>query len=319
MNFAQALLYKGIRFKESGDGRTHLPCPFCIERGKGEDTGFRLCVHVSQGWGRCMRCDWKHRYAIGPVLAKLGMMPDDVDIEASALPVEAPEPIILPKDFIRLTHPTDDLDNEALRYVLKRGVTKEQVRRHRIGVSYSGRYAYRIIFPLYAEGKLRGINARDFTGTLQPKYLLNKGEKYLYNFDPSAETVILSEGVIKALRIEQVTTTWCSASLLGHNLTDTQFQQIKNSSCKHAILYPDPLLCKSRYERVMETRVSELTSRKGVLAIADKLAENWSGRVSVVHPVLHPADDASLFELKHNLHDSVMEYGPVTRTRLFLA
>jgi hypothetical protein len=313
MKFAQALLLRNIRFKESGDGRTHIQCPFCVERGKGEDTGFRLCVHAIQGWGRCMRCDWKHRYAIAPVLKQLGMMEDEVEIEGSAQPIVALEPVALPRDFIRLTSPIDDLDNQALRYLRQRGITLEQIRRHRIGVSYMGHYRYRIIFPLYADGKLRGINARDFTGSMTPKYLLNKGEKWLYNFDPKAETVVLSEGVIKALKIEQITDT-CSASLLGHNLTDTQFKQLKASACKHAIIYPDPLFFAHD-----TSRISELASRKGVIEIADRLKESWSGKVSFVHPVKQPADDAPLSELKHNLRYLINEYCPATRTKLFLA
>ena len=316
MNFAQALIYKGVKFKESGDGRTHIHCPFCIDRGKGEDTGFRLCVHAIQGWGRCLRCDWKHRYAILPVLKQLGMMDDEVEIGASALPpAEPPEPLRLPRDFIRLTSPVDDLDDRALRYVLKRGITHDQVRRHKIGVSYFGRYAYRIIFPLYVDGKLRGINARDFTGLKEPKYLLSRGEKYLYNFNPKAETVILSEGVIKALRIEQVTHA-CSASLLGHNLTDTQFRQLKESACRHTIIYPDPLYFASTHDT---SRISEVASRKGVMEIADRLTEDWTGKVSIVHPVKQPADDAPLPDIKHNLQNLVTEYGPATRTKLLLA
>jgi hypothetical protein len=317
MNFAQALLYKGVRFRESGDGRTHLNCPFCPERGKPADTQLRLCVHAVQGWGRCMHCDWKHRWAILPVLRQLGLAPEDLDLdlEGAGPPAEPPEPVVLPEDFMRLTHAIDDLDQQALAYVRKRGVTPEQIRHHKIGVSYVGRYAYRVIFPLYVEGKLCGINARDFTGHQEPKYLLSKGEKHLYNFNPKAHTVILSEGVIKALKIEQVTPA-CSASLLGHDLTDTQFRQLKASACRHAILYPDPLFLNRPYEM---THPSEFASRKGVLGIADRLAEDWSGKVSLVHPVKRPADDAPLSELKYNLEGRVIEYSAATRMKFLLA
>jgi DNA primase len=223
---------------------------------------------------------------VAAVLRQLGIVADEVfpGVGAEDKPEEAE--IKLPEDFTPLVRVYDDLDRTARAYVLKRGVTPEQIKKHKIGVSYTGRYAYRVLFPIKAEGRLVGINARDFTGQQEPKYLLSRGEKYIYNLDPKAKTLVLSEGTIKALKIEQVTDA-SSGALLGHSLTDRQLGQIRASACRHVTLYPD----------------AERIGRRGFLNIACRLKEEWDGNVSIVHPVRTPADDAPLDEIRDNLRN----------------
>jgi hypothetical protein len=257
-----------------------------------------LCVHAVGQWGRCLHCDWKHRYAAAIVLKKLGVVADDLRPEKEAAHQESIV-VRLPEDFQLLAHAHDDLDRQARRYILSRGVTPDQVRQRRIGVSYTGRYAYRIIFPIYTGLRLRGFNARDFTGQQQPKYLLSPGPKHLYGFDPKAETVVLSEGVIKALRIAQ-TTEWGSAALLGRHLTDVQLKQIQDSAAKRIVFYPD----------------AEGVGRRSALAAAEKLAENWAGEIHIVHPVKRPPDDAPLEEISENLHAHLHRWTPRSAVKL---
>ena len=302
MTFQEALLRRGIPFRVSGTPahKCSICCPFCIQRGKERDTRFRLCVHVTQLWGRCLHCDWRHRYAIAPVLKQLGIIATVTGAEPIA--ETQAEPVTLPKDFLPLTRVYDDLDVQAQNYILKRGITPEQIRTCKIGVSYCGKYAYRILFPIYVGNELRGINARDFTGHGTPKYLLNRGEKFLFHFDPKQETVILSEGVIKALRIEQAQSYAGSAALLGHDLTAQQFEQIQGSRCRHIILYPD----------------TDLVGMRGVINIANYLKENWTGAVSIAWPVAAPADELPMADLKALLASSVTPYTPTLRRKILL-
>jgi hypothetical protein len=242
---------------------------------------------------------------MGPVLKQLGLIADGVFLVTEEPKPEVLPAFTLPADFQVLTRAYDDLDYQAQQYLQRRGVTPTQIKQYRIGVSYSGRYAYRILFPIYAEGKLRGVNARDFTGHQQPKYLLSSGEKYLYGFNPKAHTVILSEGVIKALRIAQVASNACSAALLGHHLTETQLGQLEQSSCQHAIVYPDP-------ERV---------GYAGAAAVAARLVEHWQKenaqkKVSVVRFVTTPADDAPLPVIQRLLKQHVEPYNTLTHNQL---
>ena len=302
MTFTEVLLRKGIKFRISGSdrGKCSVCCPFCTERGKERDTQFRLCVHVTQLWGKCLHCEWSHRYAVAPVLKQLGIIATNV---TGAEHAEDPhvEPVVLPKDFQILTRVYDDLDIQARDYILKRGVTKEQIRECTIGVSYIGKYAYRILFPIYVGEELRGINARDFTGQGIPKYLLSRGDKFLYRFDPQRKTVVFSEGVIKALRIQQVVD-FGSSALLGHDLTEQQWQQLRESACEHVILYPD----------------LDPVGKRGVTHIADKLLESWKGKVSVVWPVRLPADELPLEELKAVMAGNVVPYTQALRRKMTL-
>jgi hypothetical protein len=254
-----------------------------MERGKGMDTQFRLCVHTRDGWGRCMHCDWKRRQAVMPVLKQYGILERVAGF--SVEPEEYIPPVELPKDFQALTHVYDDLDRQARKYIIGRGVLPSQIREEKIGVSYSGRYAYRVIFPVYVNKQLKAINARDFTGSQTPKYLTSRGDKYLYRFDPEARTVVFSEGSIKALRIAQATSANSSA-LLGHSLTEHQVQQIEASKCQEVILFPDP-------DRV---------GRRGFVRVADQFAQ-LQKRVSlkIVWPVPQPADELPLAEISKML------------------
>jgi hypothetical protein len=288
MTFSQALLLRGVRFRQSAadHAKIHINCPFCPENGKSIDTQYKLCVHAMQGWGRCMHCNWKRRYAVAAVLKQLGIVADGVYAGVGAEEQSEEANVELPHDFTPLVRVYEDLDRTARDYVLKRGITPEQIKKHKIGVSYTGRYAYRVLFPIKADGKLVGINARDFTGQQEPKYLLSRGEKYIYNLDPKAKTVVLSEGVIKALKIQQATDA-NSGALLGHSLTDRQLAQVKASACQHVILYPD----------------AERVGRRGFLNIACRLKEEWDGNVSIIHPVRTPADDSPVDEIRDNLRN----------------
>ena len=215
------------------------------------------------------------------------------------------EPIRLPDDFVRLDTSCDGRERMAWDYAISRGITPEQIDRMSIGVSWTKPWQYRVMFPVvsYEDGVLRCINARDFTGRGKPKYLLSKGDKCLAYFDPSYKACVLSEGVIKALRIEQV----CaadndSAALLGHDLTDIQLEQLKKSECHAVILWPD----------------TDLVGRRGFIKIADKLQEKWQGEVNVVWPVPGPADDVPL----RAIHLALMNCEPYTarlRHRMLLA
>lgn len=298
MTFPEALEKSGVRFRNGNSGKIHLCCPFCAERGKGADDKFRLCVHAVQGWGKCVHCDWKRKTAVRAVLLKLS-----VRIAVSGFSIEEPEKdavVRLPADFQILSEAHDELDRTALQYLLDRGISPQQINRNRIGVSYIGPLAYRVIFPVYDARVLVGIVARDFTGRGKPKYLNSIGKKRLYNFNPLNPNLVLSEGVFKALRIERVTEA-CSAALLGRDLTDDQLEQVKNSACRRVVIYYDP----------------DVAGRRGAISVAEKLRAGWGGTVEVVKRVVVPADEDGFKNLRSNLL-KVDPWSWKTRTNLQL-
>jgi ribosomal protein S8E len=235
-----------------------------------------------------MHCGWKRKTAIFAVLKQLGITETVSGFEKQE-PVAQLPPVELPPDFQTLDRVYDDLDKQARKYVLDRGVTKEQISDNKVGVSFTGRYAYRILFPVFEGASLKGINARDFTGQAKVKYLNNPGDKYLYRFDSTAKVCVFSEGVFKSLRIAQVTE-HNSVSLLGHDLTETQARQITDSVCERVILYPD----------------TDVVGLKGMIRVADQIAElERAVTVEIAYPVAVPADEAPLEDIRSLLLSAV--------------
>lgn len=294
MNFLDALNRSRIRFRRSGGSTNdaYLCCPFCRSTRGVPDTEFRLSVNILTGAGHCWHagCGFKSRHAVFAILKELHV-DGAFQIEGEEQEPVQQEPIRLPADFQMLNHASDDLDRIALNYLLNRGVTRMQIESNHVGVSYCGRYRYRIVFPVEEGKSLRGIVARDFTGEQTPKYLNSPGDKYMWGFQPDVDTVVLVEGIIKAMRIRTATGQH-TAALLGHALVPAQRKQLESSKCQHVVLWPDP-------DRV---------GRQGVCKIADDLIGSWPGKVSVVWPVSKPADDMTIPELQ-SAWELVVPYG----------
>ena len=317
MTFADALQRRGIQYRRNSNDPHwyHICCLFCAERGFEPDSKFRLGINTQTGATRCFHCGYRTKNGTYWVLRKLELNPADYE---ARIPEQQPHtaPPALPTDFMLLTEAEDERDWAARDYALQRGISGQQIQAHRIGVSYSGKYAYRVIFPIFASRgvpnpsggslpsdaprrfvlgpatghktefnnpRLLGFTARDFTGHREPRYLNSSGEKYLYNWNPSAEQVVIAEGPIKALRIERVCGT--GAALLGHTLTEQQLQQVMESKAQHIVIWPDP----------------NLVGRRGAIKVAEQLISEWKGQVSIIWPAPVPADDASWGEIKQRL------------------
>jgi hypothetical protein len=271
MTTPELLTRKGIAYRLSGH-ELAVCCLFCTAQGESLDERFRLYLNLNTGAGLCFNCGWRSRYALQQVLRRLKLPQQPTDFEvASKLILAAPK---LPVDFLPLTEATSKLDLQALRYVLKRGVTQQQILDKRLGVSFVGEFAYRIIFPIWEGSSLQGFTARSFLGTEKVKYLHSKGNKYLFNLANSTR-VILSEGVFKALRIEQLALPYDSAACLGHSLTAKQLEQLQQHKVKQVVLWPDP----------------DSVGLKGFLKIAEELHNHVE--VKIVWPMTQPADEAS--------------------------
>lgn len=247
-----------------------------------------------------MHCEWKSSRAIPYFLKALRIaeVPTGFEVRQEDVAIERTE---LPADFRLLCDPIDDLDRQAKDYLSKRGVSDLQMRKHRVGVSYVGRYAYRILFTAWDKGELVSINARDFTGRRIPKYLNSRGDKGIFAFDLTAKQVVLCEGAIKALRVRRSMHTSAGA-LLGSTLTDRQLKQISDSACEEIVLYPDP----------------DAPGIAGVVKIADKLRESWGGSVKVAWPIDLPADEADLPDIRCAV-ESAVEYSRLLGVRLRVA
>lgn len=283
MTFVETLQSRNIRYRASSErGELSLCCPFCIERGEPtSDTKFKLGLNYLTREGHCFRCDWRSRDAVRDYMIKAIQIEDEI-LEDSVAIVKPPPPQ-LPEDFQLLYNvgESDEIVYEAYKYLKDRGISSLTMRRKQIGVSLTGRYAYRVLFPVLWRNKLKGIVARDFTGTAQAKYLNSVGDKYLYNLPTKCQSVILAEGVFKVLAIEKAIGV-PAAALLGHSITDKMIKQLKHTSCEEVTIWPDP----------------DSVGIKGALNVADQLHDFT--KVFIISPVpSKQADELKASEIAH--------------------
>ena len=152
-------------------GWWRAPCPFCALEGKGlRDTTFS--IQMETGHFHCFRCSTAG-----------ALEPDDDLIERAEvaktdlekLAEEARRP---PPGFLELGRGdglTAWCTTAARKYLAKRGVAPEVIRRAHIGCVLSGRYEDRIVVPVLVGGEWRGWIARDFTGKADKKYMNARG------------------------------------------------------------------------------------------------------------------------------------------------
>lgn len=276
MTFPELLQQRGIPFKQSYSDSNELTlrCPFC------NDTKFRLGINIKSGYGHCFNggCDYKSRRALKTLVKKLEL--GELTAYVAEEKKEEPRDLELPKDFQLLyRHDDDPLIEKARKYVLKRGVSKEQIKSKGIGVSLTGRFAYRVLFTVIEDETLLYMVGRDFTGEQEPKYLNTPGSKPVYNVPEKRHgAIVLSEGIFKCLMIEKV----CevpSGALLGHSVTERQLDMIEGF--KEIVLWPDP----------------DLAGLQGFIKMAIRL----SGRYKLWLPEVIPtkqADEMSESEIK---------------------
>lgn len=283
MTLREVLLRTGTRFRAHylKPDEVYICCPFCAERGETADVRFRLGVNIVTGLAHCFNCGWRRRNAFSALQA-LWHTTGAIDKDA-LLPPRQKVAEGLPEDFEELANPVSFLDQEARRYVLQRGLTSAQIIAKRIGASFSGNYAYRVIFPNVVGARVAGFIARDFTNCQEPRYLFSRGPKSLYNWRVGSKKIIVTEGVFKALRIEQVTNISVVATL-GSTMLPGQVGLVQDGGVQTIVVWPDP--DKAGCKGCVET--CELLVTAGL-------------SVQVVWPVTEPPDEASLDTLRANL------------------
>lgn len=271
--FTEILDEMHVQWKQgSRPGELNICCPFCVDRGETPDYRFRLGVNVITDRAHCFNCDYGTREGRKWILKKLGSL-EVAGAETIVKKEKKEEILALPDDF-ELLHkidPEDSTDPKSLAalYMLRRGFTRKDFKRYKIGVALTGRYAYRIVMPVYWRKKLRGIVARDFTGRAKAKYINSVNTKYLWNlnFAEDSNTVVLAEGNFKSIAIQNATQVQ-SAALLGHSITEKQMRQLKASGYSRIIVWPDP----------------DKPGLKGLLAVCEALMAVKKFEVLAVYP-----------------------------------
>jgi hypothetical protein len=250
----EVLKKKGIYVKPHGSqpDEFKICCPFCPEMGRGFDDEFKCGFNIVSGLGHCFRCGWSSRSALLDILHYIGseryLLEEVGAIDFTKESRQKPDPVEWPSDYIHLRDVDDDDGSWCVtpkRYIVKRGVTRKQMRIHKIGVSRElPKMMGRILFPYWDEkGVLWGFCGRDWTGDNPVKYLNTQGRKVAYNvrhdYPEGKKLIIILEGVVKALAVERATEyKVCCSATLGSNATDIQYNQFKKFD--EACFFPDP-------------------------------------------------------------------------------
>lgn len=228
-----------------------LDCPFCSERGvvPGHNTA-TLGINTRQGIGHCFRCEWKSRsfrFTVKELCRILGIQYSLRDRREEPQRIEE-KPVIeepvesgLPQEYERFTWGDDPIEKLARQYLNTRGVSRLQILRHNIGYAVTGNLAWRILFPVYGDGKkIYGVVGRTFHKDGKPKYLNTPGLKLLWNAHRQGSTAVVTEGVMDALSVERALYSkrdWVAVARLGNTMTELQMRQLKNY--EQVIILPD--------------------------------------------------------------------------------
>lgn len=242
MTFLDLLILRGIPFRRRNEpGEIWLACPFCA------DSRFRLGLNWRRNVGNCFNCGWKSRKAIQGLLY-LWKLRIDVQQFGLAEPEETDKQIFLrlPEDYIPLWNiriSDGPPYSTPLSYWKNRGFTTSQARRHRIGATFQGRYAYRIIMPVFWQKTIEMLVCRTFADR-EPKYLNSEGPKTIWNLKKAkaGQKLILVEGILKGLALERLVdrNLYHCASPLGHSITEQQMERIAAAGFREIMVYPDP-------------------------------------------------------------------------------
>jgi DNA primase len=276
MNILDALQVKGLEARQSSTDKDEyvMCCVFCPDKVGEEDFKFKLGFNIKSGDAHCFRCSWGvRRFGVKVLAQKIDMVEviDDFGEIEQKEEEKAPDTVDLPEDFELLyPKPDDEWGLRAYRYLRKRDVKKWQIKKHKIGYSITGRYAFRIVLPVYWGKKLKGLVGRSFADQ-DPRYLNTPGMKCIYGIPRAKEhkVAVLVEGSFDRFSIERALGPYNHAdigALLGHSLTDFQLKQLKGY--EELILWPD----------------GDTAGIKGAIKVADQVKGDFT--VRMVTPVM---------------------------------
>jgi len=289
-----------VRRHQSDENEIRICCMFCEQRGYGPDKKFRLGINVATGQAHCFKCGWKTGDIYRLIAKATGQRvnhPDQHKPKTDAVDPELPEGFQLIWTGNKQTD-TGIIRQRAVDYLLGRGVTIEQARRHKIGFCGAGRYAFRVVFPVYDGKKLLTFIGRDFTGKAEPRFLNLRGPKPLYNLEALHRVnrgtclVVLYEGIFKALAGELAYPVAVHMATLGSSISDTQLASLSNAVAE-VVLFPDP----------------NKAGLDGFLKVGHALQAKQFQRLSVAWPLpSREADEYDYCEVAHRIENRIPFY-----------
>ncbi|MGN1166082.1 MAG: hypothetical protein ACI4S2_06650 [Lachnospiraceae bacterium] len=212
MDVERFFLAYGIPYVTSGhkharQGWVNIECPFCSG-----NAGYHLGYNIAKDFWTCWRCGWHSEFEV--LNALVGDRSEIAKIKrlyhTNKGRYEARRAVII-KNVRNCSYPKEyELTIKARRYLEERGYDPDKIIND-WGISYGGSFgemAYRIIIPIFYDGKVISYTGRDITGLQQNKYMTApesvqtfNPKHMLYGIDNAAErTVLVVEGPLDVWR-----------------------------------------------------------------------------------------------------------------------
>lgn len=259
----------GRRANRSGKVRAN--CPFCITVVDKEDRKQCLQLNVESGWWKCYRCE---------SFGRLGEsdLPFNTQTIVRKKADEPDEPAVnMPEGFVPLWLPearSSPSTRLAFKYLRRDrvGVTDEVIERARIGCCIRGRYAGRVVVPIYRGGKLVGYMTRAWKKKHPRPYLYSDDLKragLLYNeaalYATTNYPAIIVEGIFDTFPFWREGRPLCDGVAVLGKPSDEQFQLMINARRPLLVVFDGDAW------READALSMHLT-RRGVLSATLKLA-----------------------------------------------
>jgi hypothetical protein len=198
----------------------------------------KLYVNPHKNMAHCWRCGYKTRNAERMCRQEGLSIPAGVSwgiAQQAARPTESP--CRLPDEYTtNFQLPGGDAAWGYLQHA--RRLSRATIFGYDIGFCPSGRYARRVILPIYQQGTLISYQARAVDDGVEPKYLGPPGprRKALFNLDRAARSrvLLLVEGIFDALTLPDF-----AVATLGKQLTEEQRYAIIGARPDAILVLPD--------------------------------------------------------------------------------
>lgn len=172
------------------------------------------------------------------ILDNTVLLKHNSDVVISTLPKST---ISLPSEFISITNVQDTPDyKKAIKFLLDRGITRNDIIKYNIGYCESGKYAHRIIIPSYnTQGELNYFVARTYEDKIKPKYLnppiATNNDIIFFEMHINWNLpVILCEGVFDAIAAKRN-----AIPILGNSIYGALWKKIIFENVKEIVLALD--------------------------------------------------------------------------------
>lgn len=222
-----------------GQGECSFHCPFCHHHKK------KLAINLESGRWHCWICESAGN-SLYSLLKSVGA-DDSAFIQLKSVTgktqytIEEQEKqtyFSLPKEFIPITEASKTFElKHALKYLKKRGITKEDIIKYNIGYCEEGLYEHYIIIPSYDENyKLNYFVARNYydRGYKYKNPNQSKNQLIFGHTTSFRMPLILVEGILDAISVKRN-----AVPLLGKKLQSKLYDKLIENDVKDVYVMLD--------------------------------------------------------------------------------